>query len=101
MSDRLGNRASWVIFIALALSLTVYLGGYLATVKPAYSLEPRLQEHPNGRPTRTYYFGYRSGGTWAWRLFWPLEQIDRRLRPKAWPPGSTRGRRDVERARKL
>lgn len=39
--------------------------------------------HPPGREV-VYFQRYRFGGSFAQRLFWPLEQIDRRLQPERW-----------------
>jgi hypothetical protein len=76
-----------IIAAVLLLLPVLYVGSYLAVVVPSPF------------PVKSKYFppeySYRCGGEWAYRIFWPLEQIDRRVRPGAWdalvvPPLSPR-----------
>ncbi|QDU27628.1 hypothetical protein ETAA8_27160 [Anatilimnocola aggregata] len=76
------TRLAAPIFVALAMILIpiVYVGSYLAIVDP----------NPSGVPcwgTGSGHYGYR--GIWVDRAFWPLEQIDRKVRPGAWNPPET------------
>jgi len=68
--------------VLLLLVATVYVGSYLAIVSP----QARIAVY-NG-PTPAHHFPYlthyRFGDAWAPLVFWPLEQVDRRLRAKAW-----------------
>jgi hypothetical protein len=52
-----------IIAIVLLLLPMLYVGSYLALKQVEY---------------------YCWGGDWASRLYWPLEQIDRKMRPEAW-----------------
>jgi len=82
------NRTVAPVIAAIVLFLPVlYVLSYLAIVNP-----------PQGRvrPLTVDQFllggeNYRCGGNKAESFFWPLEQIDRKLRPDAWiiwcPPG--------------
>ena len=73
------SRAPLIIAIVLLLLPVLYVGSYLVLVVPPEQLR-------NTRRIQTYLFGpyYRFGGQWSERFFWPLEQIDRKLRPGAW-----------------
>jgi hypothetical protein len=72
--------APLITAIVLLLLPVLYVGSYLALVTP------------NGQ--RMVWFGpdvatypkqsYRWGAQLSERIFWPLEQIDRQLRPHAW-----------------
>ncbi|WP_254507521.1 hypothetical protein [Anatilimnocola floriformis] len=71
------SRASLVVTIVLLLP-ALYVGSYLALVEP----------NPKGIPywglnSGSGHYGYR--GALVDRFFWPLEQVDRMVRPKAWP----------------
>ncbi|QDU30820.1 hypothetical protein ETAA8_59690 [Anatilimnocola aggregata] len=72
------NRAPLIVAIVLLILPVLYVGSYLALVLPdgeRFELANSLQYLP------TYRFGTAS---WAWRVYWPLERIDRRVRPEAW-----------------
>lgn len=79
------NRSPLILAVFIMLVPELYVGIYLALVKPSsYAAESEFD---------TYYFhGYRhfGRGDWPWTtriaptLFWPLEQMDRNLRPGAW-----------------
>lgn len=77
------NRAPLIAAIVLLVLPVPYVGIYLALVVPGGclningSLNMSATIHP---PT------YRVGGAWAKAAFWPLEQLDQKLRPKAWEP---------------
>jgi hypothetical protein len=56
----------------------LYVGSYLALVTPAGTTI-------NPSDPKSYYVAYyRVGGSWCPVVFWPLEQIDRRMRPGSW-----------------
>lgn len=76
------NRAPLIVAIVLLVIPVLYVGSYLALVSPNYASHGVVMEMLHGR---RYFHGYRNGGDWAWRLFWPLEQIDRMARPEEWP----------------
>jgi hypothetical protein len=68
------------VSILLMLLAFGYVGTYVVLVHPdpdpfAFSLgSPNTLDSPN----------YLLGGDWAQRIYWPLEQLDRRLRPEVW-----------------
>jgi hypothetical protein len=66
------NRAPLIIAIVLLLLPVVYVGSYLALVKPP---------GPFPSDNRT---SYRVDSRWLVTVFWPLEQIDRKMRTGAW-----------------
>jgi hypothetical protein len=68
------------VSIFLILLAFGYVGSYVVLVNPdpdpvAFSLG---MMHSLDSPD------YVLGGEWARRFFWPLEQLDRRLRPEVW-----------------
>lgn len=67
------SRGPLIVFSAVLFVLALYLGSYCALVTP---------------PGKPGLFGrydvYRAGEPWTNFLFYPLEQIDRRWRPKKW-----------------
>lgn len=64
--------------LAVLLCLPVlYVGSYLALVEPPLATTSYNTRAFGASP-------YRNGKQWSERVFWPLEQIDRRLRPGAW-----------------
>ena len=69
------SRAPLIVAIVLLLLPVVYVGSYLALVKPYTGA------YLDGFPLAP---SYRWGGYLAARFFWPLEQIDRKLRPHTW-----------------
>ena len=73
-----------VVAIVLLLLLVLYIGNYLALVKPYHR---KVWTNITGE-LRFYFDNYRWGGVYAEVVFSPLEQIDRKVRPSAWPdPG--------------
>jgi hypothetical protein len=82
--------------ILLLLPLLLYVGSYFALVEPSGILKFTIPAQPavsgfvaiNSSATEVHF--YRSGGDWERRVFWPLEQFDRRLRPEAWHDGFVR-----------
>lgn len=75
------------IFAAILLLLPVlYIGSYFALVIPAGKLPKStiaasLFASPQGIIQVSHY---RLMPAFAARFYWPLEQLDRKLRPKAW-----------------
>ncbi len=78
------SRAPLIGAIVLLLLPMLYVGSYLALVMPEgqviYESEI-LESLGYGTATDIHY---RAGGALAGRFFWPLEQVDRRVRPGAW-----------------
>ena len=72
------NRAPLIAAILLLLLPVVYVGSYLVLVWPDGE---RFQMADSRSDFPTYRYGTE---TWAATMFWPLEQIDRTLRPRAW-----------------
>ena len=86
------NAAPIIAFIVLLL-LMLYLTGYFILVWPD-------QERFNFADSRSDFPTYRFGTeSWAGKVYWPLERIDRKLRPNAWaikPSGFLFDRRSQE-----
>ncbi|QDU31378.1 hypothetical protein ETAA8_65350 [Anatilimnocola aggregata] len=72
------NRAPLIVAIVLlVLPPLLYVGSYLALVKPQGDIV--------WRKSRPFYCHYRVGSERVVpNLFWPLEQLDRKLRPTEW-----------------
>ncbi len=76
------SRAPLIIGIVLLLLPVLYLGSYLVLVTPkGYWLSVPRADGLHGFPVHYWRIDPRAGV-----VFWPLEQIDRKLRPEAWPP---------------
>jgi hypothetical protein len=72
-----------IIAAVLLLLPVLYVGSYFAMIVPRGSWTAIISSTcPVPR--------YRVGGVWLERFFWPLEQIDRKLRPRAWEADDTR-----------
>jgi hypothetical protein len=72
------------VAIVLLLLPILYVGTYFAVVSP----RPLGVTVPAGTPaTLTHYHVAPGYADW---FFWPLEQIDRKVRPGAWDFGVTR-----------
>ncbi len=73
------SRAPVILAIVLLLLPVLYVGSYFALVVP----RGRVVWHGSG--TRMYLCNYRiDNQKLAAAFFWPLEQIDRKVRPGAW-----------------
>ena len=78
------NRAPLIVAIALLLLPLLYVGSYLALVEPS---GPTHWDDGKGNRLPFEFFHYGDSeqfNWWAGRVFWPLEQVDRKLRPGAW-----------------
>jgi hypothetical protein len=71
--ERPKGRLTPAMIVAGCL-LTIYVVCYLAIVRPDYGATPAVEV-----PTQ-----YRIGGRAAERVFWPANQLDRRIRRKTW-----------------
>lgn len=86
------SRAPLIVAIVLLVLPMLYVGSYLALVNPEFGYPGRTTVPGSGPceavpfEAKHYDSGYRNGGEWAWVVFWPLEQIDRLIRPNSWPP---------------
>lgn len=69
------NRAPLIVAIVLLLLPVLYVASYFALVNPAPSGDSVRFLPPQGN--------YRCDRKVA-RVFWPLEQLDRKLRPNYW-----------------
>ncbi|WP_425616390.1 hypothetical protein NA78x_000036 [Anatilimnocola sp. NA78] len=72
------NRAPLIVAIALLLLPVLYVGSYLAMVVPEGII---VDFYRSGVPQLG---NYRLANNAAARVFYPLEQIDRKVRPGAW-----------------
>lgn len=70
------NRASLVTAIVLLFLPVLYVGSYVALATP--------RVHYSCRAPDIVIADYRTGGDIAVKLFWPLERIDRKVRPEVW-----------------
>jgi hypothetical protein len=84
------SRAPLIVAIALLLLPVLYVGSYLALVIPgSVCVLPNGTEIREGQISEwdSYNFTYktyRTGGRRVELFFWPIEQVDRRLRPGSW-----------------
>jgi hypothetical protein len=84
------NRAPLITATVLLLLPVLYVGSYLTLVVPAS--QPVLigvyQDQKTSEVIAEEWMDshYRWGHRIAGLIFWPLEQIDRRVRPGAWEP---------------
>jgi hypothetical protein len=76
--DQKRTGLAWLT-VALLLLPALYVGSYWALVRPLAVLIP-VPGDPGNYDVRHY----ARGGAVAETLYWPLEQVDRRLRPAAW-----------------
>jgi hypothetical protein len=73
------KHAAPIIAAILLLLPVLYVGSYWVLVEPA-GIQVSL-----GKPTLTKQVHYRIGThLWAETFYWPLERIDRQVRPRAW-----------------
>jgi hypothetical protein len=81
--DKQRSSAAAVIAALLLLLPALYVGSYMALVQPT-----TVFFTGGGQRLSLVIVNYRLGGTIAERAFWPLEQLDRLVRPSAWraPP---------------
>jgi hypothetical protein len=77
------SRAPLIIAIVLLLLPLLYVGSYFAMVVPDGIFIGTIKVDYVRQPVISHY---RTGGDIAAAVFWPLEQIDRKLRPGAWGP---------------
>jgi hypothetical protein len=69
----------------LLLLVLLYVGSYLAIVKPNGRVVQSMYRESDGELVLgNWYYQYRFGQDWAAQFYWPLEQIDRRVRPGVW-----------------
>jgi hypothetical protein len=71
------NSAPLIVAIVLLLLPVVYAGSYVALVTPQ-----RVVMNPGLCGPVAEYHDYRFSN--FEKIFWPLEQIDRKVRPGAW-----------------
>lgn len=79
MEKQSQSRGPLIVAVVLLL-LMLYVGSYLALVVPRGSFA--LVIEPDGQYWETR--NYRCGESVSKSVFWPLEQIDRKLRPGEW-----------------
>jgi hypothetical protein len=98
------KHAAPIIAAILLFLPVIYVGSYFALVKPGYStiqegsgtasvtsdLEVSVTslEAEYLDPTHPTY---RIQSQWISRIFWPLKQADRTVRPRLWSPETLRG----------
>ena len=82
------GRGWWALAAMVAGSLVLYAGAYYATVRPVLHVAPggwhwAADMAPRYGPDSWEQFHFA-----AQPLFWPINQVDRKLRPEIWkaPP---------------
>jgi hypothetical protein len=78
------RSAAPIIAAVLLLLPVLYVGSYLALVTPQLRTMTVVHQTPYGQMDELRYTHYRIGEKTPELVFWPLEQIDRRVRPAAW-----------------
>jgi hypothetical protein len=79
------NRAPLILAIVMLLLPVLYVGSYFVLVTPGRGLPLYLSSIIESKSVVGHYTGnYRCQTLWADRVFWPLEQIDRKLRSGTW-----------------
>lgn len=73
------NRAPLITAIVLLLLPVLYVGSCFALVVPAGLIAQPNSSIPYVHPTN-----YRVSGRCPRTVFWPLEQVDRKVRPQQW-----------------
>ena len=83
------SRAPLNVAIVLLLLPVLYVGTYLAIVDPpGHGHVPKVKLGNRWFQGVGIWVHYRAMPEQAARFFWPLEQIDRKVRPRAWNSGS-------------
>ncbi len=81
----MSNRAPLIAAIVLLLLPVLYVGSYLALVVPKGTVVEVYST--TGIPVwGRYRVTSNSANIVACKVYWPLEQIDRKMRPGAWEP---------------
>ena len=78
------NRTPLILAIALLLLPVLYVGSYFALVVPEGKWTAGEMGHVSA--AAYYHAHYRVLPKLSAQVFWPLEQIDRKVRPGAWRP---------------
>jgi hypothetical protein len=81
------NRVPLITALVVLLVPLVYVGSYFALVSPqvlAIITYDRTNDPQHPVMGSVRYSHYRFGFNLSEQLFWPLEQIDRNVRPEAW-----------------
>lgn len=78
MDDKRSHTV-WIAAAMLMLLPMLYVGSYLVLVRPWAILIPVPNE-----PSSYHISHYRYGGAYAEAIYWPLEQLDRRIRAETW-----------------
>lgn len=89
MTDAGSHNRNWftpLVVAALLLLPLLYIGSYFAMVTPNRRVQVPIA-WGNSTPAMITIPGrenYRFGNEWAARIYWPLEQVDRKLFPQRW-----------------
>lgn len=78
------SRAPLIIALSLLILPALYVASYFALVQPQYAVPARVITVLQDWRPAIEEDHYRYGGKFAARFYWPLEQIDRKLRPGVW-----------------
>jgi hypothetical protein len=79
------NASTKVVIVAAAVMmlLSLYVAAYLLSLNRLHSFGPSNRP---GQSVERYVPIYYYGGIWTKRFFAPAHAVDKRLRPKKWPP---------------
>lgn len=84
---RMSKHSRAPIIAAVLLLLPVlYVGSYFALAMPPVNQDRANQRANSGRGNYGWG-GYAWGGSFAAQFYWPLEQLDRNVRPGFWKYG--------------
>lgn len=80
------KHAAPILAAVLLLLPVLYVGSYLALVDPRGVIIPDPSDPYN---YNGWIKNYRVGNSLCKQIYWPLEQIDRKLRPGSWESASS------------
>jgi hypothetical protein len=87
MTTTRSSAPIFVVSLLLLLLLATYVSSYLVLAVPAKVVVWKSPSSPN---YRVGHYRYGSGYG-AEKFYWPLEQLDRQVRPAAWKPAGGLG----------
>jgi hypothetical protein len=96
------KHAAPIIAAILLLLPVLYVGSYLSLVTPGYKTIQQINSHYSSDTGETVelveperidetYQKYRIERPWIAKVFWPLQMIDRQVRPDSWGPKELAG----------
>lgn len=80
------GRGWWALAAMVAGSLVLYVAAYYATVRPVPHIGPGAWYRAVDMAPRYGPDSWEQFHSAAQPLFWPINQVDRRLRSQVWAP---------------